>query len=129
MNFLEENNSCFSVNEYQYKLDAFIINSNRKAYDTIYEFIKKWLEIKQIKIKSLISINNFSINNLPTQLESHDYYITNSNKISEILKIKNIPKADLTDEYNYFFKFLRKILLKINYVLVVRKKYLTIKSK
>lgn len=127
MDIIEENNR-FAINEYQYNLEKYMLESNRDKYNKIYIFLKKWLEIKNINIKSISGIQNIAINKLPSLEETYNYYINNTNQLLEEFNIKNNKIIDKED-YEYFFKFIRKILKKINYSLIIKQNKLTIKLK
>lgn len=126
MNILEDNNR-FAISEYQYNLENYLLNANKKYYDAIYMFIKNWLLIKSINIKSLLSINNLLINKLPSLDETYKYYLSN-NYISKDLNVKIDKKINI-ESYDSFFKFIKRLLTKINYILSIRDKKITIKSK
>lgn len=120
------------INEYNYKINNDILIYKREKYNYIYDFIKNWLELNNITIKSLL-IEKIYLHNLPSLEKTYDYMITHYCNIIEQLNIdyKLTINKNTKLSYNTFFKFLKLCLSKIEYILYIynKTKYIRIKSK
>lgn len=116
-----------SSNDYNYSVDKHILSLINNKSNIIFNFIKKWLLLKNIKTN--IINNKIYIQNLPSVIDTYDYYNNNYKSVIEILEMSKFKYCESNKNYDHFFKFLKSILKKINYSLLVKNNYIIIKSR